>query len=106
MQPLFEIEKLTNLDLSGTAQHGFKKNRGTVSAGLAIQSIKSQHLDIDEHILMAIRDLSGAFNSHGAIKGLILGPILYTMYVLPLFDLTDLTNFAENNFIVTLHLSN
>jgi hypothetical protein len=40
-------------------------------------------------------DLSG-----GIIKGSILGPILYAIYVSPLFDLTNLTNFADNNFII------
>ena len=36
--------------------------------------------------------------SHGTIQGSILGPILYAIYVSPLFDLTDLTNFADDNF--------
>ena len=37
--------------------------------------------------------------SHGTIQDFILGPILYTIYVSPLFDLTDLTNFADENSI-------
>ena len=36
--------------------------------------------------------------SHGTIQGSILGPILYAIYVSPLFNLTDLTNFADDNF--------
>ena len=47
------------------------------------------------------------FNFHeinsGTIQGLILGPILYAIYVSPLFDLTDLSNFADDNFILTFN---
>ena len=37
----------------------------------------------------------------GTIQGSILGPILYAIYVSPLFDLTDLSNFADDNFALT-----
>jgi hypothetical protein len=36
----------------------------------------------------------------GSVQGSILGPILYAMFVSPLFDLHDLTNFADDNFII------
>lgn len=36
----------------------------------------------------------------GTVQGSILGPILYAIYVSPLFDLHNLTNFADDNFIV------
>jgi hypothetical protein len=36
----------------------------------------------------------------GTVQGSILGPILYAMFVSPLFDLHDLTNFADDNFII------
>ena len=36
----------------------------------------------------------------GTIQGSILGPILYALFVSPLFDLTDLVNFADDNFCV------
>ena len=39
----------------------------------------------------------------GTIQASILGPILYSIYVAPLFDLTDLSNFADDNFILTFH---
>ena len=39
----------------------------------------------------------------GTIQGSILGPILYAVYVSPLFDLTDLSNFADDNFAITWH---
>ena len=36
--------------------------------------------------------------THGNIQGFILGPILYAIYVSPLSDLTDITNFSDDNF--------
>ena len=39
----------------------------------------------------------------GTIQGSILGPILYAIFVSPLFDLADLSNFADDNFIITVH---
>ena len=41
----------------------------------------------------------------GTIQGSILEPILYTIYVAPLFDLTDLSNFANDNFILSINKS-
>ena len=38
---------------------------------------------------------------YGTIQGSVVGPILYAIYVAPLFDLTDLSNFADNNFALT-----
>ena len=37
----------------------------------------------------------------GTIQGSILGPILYKIYVSPLFDFTDLSNFADDNLALT-----
>ena len=34
----------------------------------------------------------------GSIQGSVLGPVLYAIYVSPLFDLTQLTNFADDNY--------
>ena len=39
--------------------------------------------------------------NHGTIQGSILGPILYAIYVSPLFDLTNLSNFADDNYAIT-----
>ena len=39
----------------------------------------------------------------GTVQGSILGPILYAIFVSPLFDLTDLSNFADDNFILSIH---
>ena len=35
----------------------------------------------------------------GTIQGSILGPILYAIFVSPLFDLEKLSNYADNNYI-------
>ena len=40
---------------------------------------------------------------YGTIQGSILGPVLYAIYVSPLFDLTQLSNFADDNFALTWH---
>ena len=46
----------------------------------------------------------GDFNStlHDINCGTIQGPILYAIYISPLFDLTDLSNFADYNFILPI----
>ena len=36
----------------------------------------------------------------GTIQGSVLGPILYAIFVSPLFDLANLTNFADDNFVL------
>ena len=41
----------------------------------------------------------------GTIQGSILGPILYAIYVSPLFDLADLSNFADDNFALSWNLN-
>ena len=39
----------------------------------------------------------------GIVQGSILGPILYAIYVSPLFDICNLTNFADDNFVLEWH---
>jgi hypothetical protein len=39
----------------------------------------------------------------GTIQGSVLGPILYTIYISPLFDIAELTNFADDNFIIAFN---
>ena len=46
------------VDLTGNCQHGFKKNRGTCSAGLQLQSLISRALDDDEFVAMASLDIT------------------------------------------------
>lgn len=39
-------------------------------------------------------------NDHGTIQGTVLGPILYSIFVRPIFDLLDLTTFADDNYVL------
>ena len=39
----------------------------------------------------------------GTIQGSVLGPILYAIFVSPLFDIAMLTNFADDNFIIAFN---
>ena len=43
-----QLETLNNIDLTGKEQHGFKKARGTCTAGLLLQSLISRALDEGE----------------------------------------------------------
>ena len=41
-------------------------------------------------------DVSALFDSsEGTIQGSVLGPILYALFVSPLFDIANITTFAE-----------
>ena len=57
-----KLEILNKIDITGNGQHGFKKGRGTVTAGLLLQSLISRSLDDDEYVAMASLDLSAAFD--------------------------------------------
>ena len=59
----------------------------------------------DKFFFVKIEDLNTILHNinTGTIHGWILVPILYANYVLPLFDFTDLSNFADVNFIITTH---
>ena len=45
------------------------------------------------------------YSEDGTIQGSVLGPILYAIFVSPLFDLADITNFADDNFIIEFDLN-
>ena len=147
LKRVIELQEMFNVDFTGNQQHGFKKNKSTATAGLVLQSIIADHVDINELVGMASLDLSAVFDTVnidllierikilglptdvvdlvelwlkgrsfyvsidginslqldlvcGTVQGSILGPILYAIYVTPLFDLYNLTNFADDNFIV------
>jgi hypothetical protein len=50
------------VDLTGNAQHGFKKFRSTTTAGLTIPSISARALDNNENAMMSNLDLRAAFD--------------------------------------------
>ena len=144
---LLQIEEISKISLTGTPQHGFKKNHGTSTLGLTVQSLISHALDENNYAIMASLDLSAAFDvvnvelllkrlniigipsdvvslietwlsqrlfyvsingedscltasETGTIQGSILGPILYAIFVSPLFDLHKISNYADDNFII------
>ena len=152
LKQIQKIELISNVDLSGKQQHGFKKSKSTSSLGIQIQSLIARALDDGDYVLMSSIDLSAAFDvvsinllierlriiglpgdiialiklwlenrsfyveanglnslfydiNSGTIQGSILGPILYAIFVSPLFDLTDLSNFADDNFAITWNKS-
>jgi hypothetical protein len=56
------LVKISDIDITGEQQHGFKKNRSTTTAGLTIQSIISRRMDEDNFVVMSSLDLSAAFD--------------------------------------------
>jgi hypothetical protein len=44
--------------------------------------------------------LAICYSNTGIIQSSVLGPVLYAIFVSPIFDLTKITNFADDNFIV------
>jgi hypothetical protein len=56
------IQEDLSIDLTGNAQHGFKKHKSTSTAGLTIQSLLSRALDKNNYAIMASLDLSAAFD--------------------------------------------
>ena len=144
---ILQLELAGGVDLTNECQHGFKKNRGTVTAGLQLQSLISRALDDNNFVAMASLDLSAAFdmvnidlllkrmkimglpddltdlisvwlrdrsfyvsvNGHnstlydlllGTVQGSVLGPVLYAIFISPLFDLEDLLAFADDNYTI------
>ena len=39
----------------------------------------------------------------GTVQGLVLGPVLYAIFISPLFDLEDLSAFADDNYTIKWH---
>ena len=140
-----QLEVINGIDISGKGQHGFKKGKGTSTAGLLLQSLISRALDDDNFVAMASLDLSSAFDVvnipllikrlniiglpgdvinlieiwlknrcfyveidnvtsnvlatwFGIIQGSILGPILYAIFISPIFDIENMTCYADDGF--------
>jgi hypothetical protein len=59
---ILEIEEQAGISLTGANQHGFKKERSTITASVEIQSRVSALMDQDQYVAMASLDLSAAFD--------------------------------------------
>ena len=62
LRQIHKIQEANDIDLTGNAQHGFKKHKSTATAGLTIQSLLSRALDQNNYAIMASLDLSAAFD--------------------------------------------
>ena len=142
---IYELEVINGINLAGKQQHGFQKNKSTLTAGLLLQSLIAGALDDDNYVALASLDLSAAFDIvdvrlllkrlqiiglpgdviklieiwlkeryfyvsingvdsdikvtwFGIVQGSILGPVLYAIFISPLFDIENLTCFADDKF--------
>ena len=59
---IVKIEEQAGCSLTGTNQHGFRKDRSTITAAQEIQSRVAALMDQDEYVAMASMDLSAAFD--------------------------------------------
>ena len=147
LKRIMQIQTENNVDITRSNQHGFKKKKSTLTAGLELQSILARAVDNNQYALMCSLDLSAAFDlvnvelllkrlkiiglpddvvglikcwlslrysyvsvsgsssyiytsDIGIIQGSSLGPLLYAIYVSPIFDIINLTNFADDNFVI------
>ena len=62
MKRIQTLEIENKIDITGKQQHGFKKNKSTMTLALQIQSLVARALDDDNYVLMASLDLSAAFD--------------------------------------------
>jgi hypothetical protein len=147
-----EIQEVNNEDKTRNGQHGFKKNRSTLTLSLELQSILARALDNDQFDLVASLDLSSAFDMvniplllkrmsiiglpHdvielvrvwltnrsyyvsvgggnscffdlllGTVQGSVLGPVLYAIFVSPLFDIVPVLSFADDSYNISTNVN-
>ena len=148
LQDLLKRETLSNVDLTNTSQHGFKKERSTVTAAMTIQSKLAQLLENNNYAIMASLDLSAAFDvvnrdlllkrldviglsqefvkiieewltnrkayveveqssssffpiQCGTVQGSVLGPVLFSLFISPIYELEDMISYADDSYIIS-----
>ena len=62
LMQILEIEEESGTSLTGTNQHGFKKERSTITASIDIQSRVAALMDQNQYVAVASLDLSAAFD--------------------------------------------
>ena len=62
LEQMLKLAKHGNFDLTGESQHGFKAERSTITAALAIQSVIARAIDQDDYYVLGSLDLSAAFD--------------------------------------------
>ena len=78
------------------------KRLGVIGLPADIVTLIGVWLNDRKFYVEANGQVSNFFDSkYGTVQGSILGPILYAIFVSPLFDLTDLYNFADDNFTLS-----
>jgi hypothetical protein len=147
LKRMLKVAEESGVDLTGEEQHGFKKNRSTVTAGLSLQHSISSALD-EGHIAGCVSlDLSSAFDvvnhellikrmkilglppdvcnlveewlkdrsayveigqdtsdffrvDDGTIQGSVMGPVLFSIFIRPLLQMSGILAYADDNYIV------
>ena len=134
--------------MNGIRQHGFKKERSTVTAAMTIQSKLAQLLENNNYAIMASLDLSAAFDvvnrdlllkrldviglsqefvkiieewltnrkayveveqssssffpiQCGTVQGSVLGPVLFSLFISPIYELEDMISYADDSYIIS-----
>ena len=59
---LWKLAETNNINLTGENQHGFKKEKSTITAALQLQSTIARALDDNNYYVLASLDLSSAFD--------------------------------------------
>ena len=59
---LIYLDRYSFVVFNGKQQRGYKKNKGTLTLGLQLQSLTARALNDSNYVLMASLDLSAAFD--------------------------------------------